>query len=271
LPSITQIAASCLIPTSLGFIRYEYGVSYGYGTSVALVAGLVLRSAEFGSISYWHALALLFYGVRLNGFLLYREICIPKFQKFRDQIEERRGSKGRPLAKIPFVVGCATLYACLSAPLLITSQVSSHIPQLHPWIGLCIGMSWLGFIVAAWGDLQKSIVKARNGPDTLVTGGIYKVLRHPNYTGEAIGWSCSFLSCVLAAASSLASSWKIAGNLTLATLGWIGILLVLAQAATGLEKIQEEKYGGTREYEEWIRGSWSGLTFPKKEQPSNND
>lgn len=47
--------------------------------------------------------------------------------------------------------------------------------------------------------------------------------------------------------------------LALAIVGWLGILGVLAGEATGgLERKQEEKYGGTPEYEAWIRKSWSG-------------
>ena len=41
--------------------------------------------------------------------------------------------------------------------------------------------------------------------------------------------------------------------------GWVGIFFVLAgEAAAGLEKKQREKYGGTPEYEAWIKTSWAG-------------
>ena len=38
----------------------------------------------------------------------------------------------------------------------------------------------------------------------------------------------------------------------------MGILGVLVGATTGLEKKQKEKYGGTLEYEAWIKTSWLG-------------
>ena len=36
------------------------------------------------------------------------------------------------------------------------------------------------------------------------------------------------------------------------------------EAAVGLEKKQKEKYGGTPEYENWVKGSWSGPVFDPK-------
>jgi hypothetical protein len=38
-----------------------------------------------------HAAVVLAYGARLNVFLLYRELAIPRFRKFRETIEVRLG------------------------------------------------------------------------------------------------------------------------------------------------------------------------------------
>jgi steroid 5-alpha reductase family enzyme len=264
LPSLQTIAIACLAPTSLGFIRYEYGVSYGYGISVALVAYLILKQLSSGTVAYWHALALLFYGVRLNLFLLYRETCIPRFRAFRERIEVRRGGKNR-LLRLPFVVGCAALYACLASPLLITSQVTT----VSPFFKACVVTSWVGFVIAALGDLQKSFVKAMLGPDVLVKGGIFTRLRHPNYTGEILAWTASFMASVVVAVAD----WKqcYAVPLVASAIGWIGIVGVLAMGATGLEQKQKEKYVYTPGYDSWVKKSWAGPTLPKNQSNENQD
>ena len=123
LAPVAKVALSCLVPTSLGFFKSEYGVSYGYGTSVALVAALVLQQLTPGTVPYYHALALLFYGTRLDLFLLYREVFIPKFRKFRDKIEEK--APDNRLSRTPFILSCALLYACLGAPLFVTSTCTT--------------------------------------------------------------------------------------------------------------------------------------------------
>lgn len=257
LPSLQTIAISCLAPTSLGFIRYEYGVSYGYGTSVAVIAYLILQQLSSGTVAYWHALALLFYGVRLNLFLLFREICIPRFGRLRDQIDARRGGKSR-LSRIPFVVGCAALYAALAAPLLLTSQ---SVANPSPYLKVCVVTSWVGFALGALGDLQKSFVKGMLGENVLVKGGLFARLRHPNYTGEVLGWTASFAASVVVAVADWKQSFAV--PLAASAFGWLGIVGVLAMAATGLERKQKEKYEFTPGYESWIKNSWAGPTLPK--------
>jgi steroid 5-alpha reductase family enzyme len=260
-PTIQTIALSCLLPTSLGFYKAEYGVSYAYGTSVAVVAYAVLRAvggwnALASSVAAWHALALVFYGVRLDLFLLLRELFVPHFRKVRDRIEERTKSKGNRLSRTPFLLSCALLYACLAGPLLVTARKDSVSKIL-------VACTWAGFLLAAIGDLQKTVQKARRGEDALITGGIFKVLRHPNYTGEVLGWTASCLVTVVAAMTSCSRAQYVPA-LIASVLGWAGIIAVLARATNGLERRQKEKYGDQDEYKKWIEGSWAGITLQKK-------
>ena len=45
-----------------------------------------------------------------------------------------------------------------------------------------VALTFVNFGVAGFSDLYKSFVKARQGPDTLVTTGPFRWFRHPNYT-----------------------------------------------------------------------------------------
>ena len=138
-------------------------------------------------------------------------------------------------------------------------------------------MTLVGFLLGAFGDLNKTIGKAIQGEDALVTGGIFRFFRHPNYTGEVIGWVSSCLAGFLAVSLRAVSSgskggglalWKsMAPYLLLSLMGATGISFVLATATTGLEFRQKEKYGDTDEYKDWIKKSWVGFKMtPKKEK-----
>ena len=123
------------------------------------------------------------------------------------------------------------------------------------------------------GRTVRTAYRGTPGKDHLVTGGLYKWLRHPNYTGEVFGWSASFAAALIAGAAAAAGG-VLATTTTLLTnpwigasaLGWLGIMFVLAgEASVGLEKKQKAKYGGQPEYEAWLKGSWAGPVFdPKK-------
>ena len=89
LPSTAALAAASTIPTLLGFWKSEYGVSYAYGFAMAAAGAIHLANPS--PLAVAHAAVVLAYGARLNLFLLYRELAIPRFRKFRETIEVRLG------------------------------------------------------------------------------------------------------------------------------------------------------------------------------------
>ena len=114
--SIPMFAASIAVPSSLGrscytlqwsyhvkmskillvsfdhkgFIKREYGVSYGYGGAIAASGLLALQSVPPSStLAIFHAILHITYGIRLCLFLLYRELSIPSFREMRNKIEQK--------------------------------------------------------------------------------------------------------------------------------------------------------------------------------------
>eukprot|EP00562_Extubocellulus_spinifer_P003658 CAMPEP_0178536536 /NCGR_PEP_ID=MMETSP0696-20121128/36131_1 /TAXON_ID=265572 /ORGANISM="Extubocellulus spinifer, Strain CCMP396" /LENGTH=416 /DNA_ID=CAMNT_0020168749 /DNA_START=43 /DNA_END=1293 /DNA_ORIENTATION=- len=287
-PSLKAVALACLLPTLLGYYKSEYGVSYAYGTAVASVAFMVLRSLPASTvlpvpsaIAACHSAAVLFYGVRLNLFLLYRELFVPRFAAMRERIEERAKKRGSRLSRTPFILSCAVLYFCMTAPLLVTRKIYGSAPLLingeyWPHIALLVlsCTAWFGFLLGALGDAAKSISKARNGDDHLVTGGVFSLFRHPNYTGECIGWTANCAAAFVAVLSA-GSGWqhwkKYLPYLGASVFGALGISTVLSAATANLEKRQEEQYGDTQAYKDWIKGSWGGICFSKNSSSKNSD
>ena len=246
LPSVPALAVAALLPTCLGFWKTGYAVSYGYGGAIALSALLTLGAdGGLSALASTHALAMVFYGVRLCLFLLYRELILP--EKYNQMLSRDATLKER-LKRAPVIVGCSLLYFCMAAPLRVTALAAAA-PQSAT---TAVKLAFAGFGLAAVGDAYKSIVKKRKGADYLVTGGPFAVLRHPNYTGELFGWTASTAAALLAGGAS--APWLVA-----VALGWVGILFVLAGEATaGLEKKQKEKYGGDARYEAWVKRTWAG-------------
>lgn len=201
----------------------------------------------------------------------------------RERIEDRQTAKedgagtiGRLVNRIPFILSCSLLYMGLVAPplasgmlleMMSTNQggvvaVASNSVALGAYKAL-VGLTWAGFIMGAIGDLTKTIVKGWKGPDHLVTGGVYALFRHPNYTGEVIGWTSNFLASIAAIIlSGYGIKMSLIVPMLLGCFGLLGIVFVLTAATTNLEKRQKEKYGGTDAYENW--NAWAGFQLPTK-------
>lgn len=255
LPSFPAMAAACIVPTCLGFWKNGYAVSLGYGGAMAAGAYLTLPGTT--GLAAAHAAAFIFYGIRLNLFLLYRELALP--ESVHQMVNRPAGFVAR-LKRAPVILGCAFLYFCMLAPLRVTASTGA---AMSGPAATAVWLMWVAFGIAALGDTVKSAVKAMgDGSDTLVTAFPFNFFRHPNYTGEFIGWTASFVAALFSAVTSGALKSSL-GWLGASALGTIGIQFVLAGAAAGLEKKQKMKYGERPEYQAWVAKSWAGPVMGK--------
>jgi steroid 5-alpha reductase family enzyme len=271
--TIPQEVLTSVLPASLGFYRSEFGVSYAYGLATALSGLSILRRfSGANTILPMHAMALIFYGTRLNFFLAVRTFLSARMRGFVDKVEDRAKARGNRLSRAPFLLSCGLLYYGLAAPLLFTSKLTNDVLSpswVLPLMKALVGIEWFGFGLAALGDFTKTYVKQTKGEDILVSSGIFSLLRHPNYTGEMIGWTANSLVGIVAftllakASTTRAMLLPLAGTMAAQTLGWVGIIFVLLQATAGLEKRQKEQYGDKPEYASWISSTWSGWVLPK--------
>lgn len=282
-----------LTRTSLSF--HLAGVKASLQTTVRNLGTLLPAS-----LPAFHATSVLFYGLRLDAFLLYRELFLPRFRAMRERIERRAQRQGGRFSRTPFLISCAFLYLCMACPLLVTARTcggvgmgtewgsmwkamrpsDGPVPILEQSVRLSVILALAGFLLGALGDLNKTIGKALGGEDALVTWGVFRFLRHPNYTGEAIGWTASCLAGFLAVAREAArvgwagggrELWKgMAPYLAMSAMGAVGISFVLATATTGLEYRQKEKYGDTDQYKKWVKRSWVGFKMDPAQKDSGS-
>ena len=239
------IFAVCAILCAVGFYKFVYFLSIGYGFAVAgggvaiLVIAIVNGWTE-GVL--WLALLqtalFIAYGARLSGFLLVREI---KNAAYRKTLKEATGDD----KKIPVFV-LATIW--LVVAVLYTAQVS---PMLYrymngakdvivPVIGAVISI--LGLVLESVADQQKSAQKKLN-PDMVATKGLYKIVRCPNYLGEIIFWTGVFVGGI--------SAYATVGQWIMAIVAYICIVYIMFNGAQRLEKRQMARYGENAEYNEY--------------------
>mmetsp|Transcript_27294 Transcript_27294/g.31156 ORF Transcript_27294/g.31156 Transcript_27294/m.31156 type:complete len:346 (+) Transcript_27294:246-1283(+) len=260
LPSIGQFAAASFFSGCLGLWRTGYAVSYGYGGAMLASGLLQLSALRIGAPSQTtlqlHAAIYILYGIRLCGFLLNREIRLPVEIH---QMKRRDASFLERLKRLPIVTGCSALFFCMAAaPMRALALVQ---PECNALTISTLAIGFTGFLLAAVGDWYKSKIKARDGPQKLVTSGPFRYFRHPNYTGEIIGWTC--LCLLLPLMSAGGNIRRVIPWLIPSIIGWAGMVfaVLMGEATVDLEKKQKEKYGGTPEYKEWIKSSWSGPMF----------
>ena len=235
----------CAVLCAVGFYKFVYFLSIGYGFAVAGggIAVLVMALITPTDAPLWilaiQAALFLAYGIRLSGFLLVRELKNITFKKTdvaKDTLA-KNGEKKMPvfvLATIWIIV--AALYVTQVSPMLFRYDNGST-DTLVPIIGFAISIG--GLILETIADNQKSAQK-KERPDMVATKGLYKMCRCPNYLGEIIFWTGVFVSGI--------TTYRTPGQWIMAVVAYICIVYIMFNGAQRLEKRQVARYGSNEEY-----------------------
>ena len=238
------LAIVCAVLCAVGFYKFVYFLSIGYGFAVAgggiavFIMALVVRTEAPLWVLLVQATLFLAYGIRLSGFLLVREI---KNAAYRKTLKEATGNE----KKMPFFV-LFTIWVCVA--ILYTAQVSPMLFRVTnnttgiilPVIGFAVSV--FGLILESIADNQKSAQKKEN-PDMVATKGLYKMCRCPNYLGEIIFWTGVFVSGM--------NTYSTVGQWITAIIAYICIVFIMFNGAQRLEKRQMARYGGNKEYNDY--------------------
>ena len=235
--AIWIILAVCAVLSAVGFYKFVYFLSVGYGFAVsgAGVAVLVLYGSSM-SVWGWVLCALLIvYGIRLGGFLLWREI---KSASYRKTLDEATGG-GKP---IPLFVK-AVIWVCV-AVMYVTQVSPVFYRAANGDAGGAAGVAGavvmaLGLIIGSTADKQKSAPKKEN-PHRFCDKGLYKLVRCPNYLGEVLFWTG-----VLISGAGALRGWV---QWLVAVIGYVLIVYVMFSGAKRLEVRQNKNYGDDPEY-----------------------
>jgi steroid 5-alpha reductase family enzyme len=242
------LLAVCAVMCCVGFYKFVYFLSIGYGFAVAGggIAVLIMYLIDPTATPWWivviQTALFIAYGVRLSGFLLVRELKNASFKKTdvaKDTLVKNNEKK------MPVFV-LATIWICVA--ILYTAQVSPMLFRytnekadvVIPIIGFIISV--FGLVLESIADNQKSAQKKLR-PDMVAMSGLYKIVRCPNYLGEIIFWTGIFVSGITA--------YQTFGQWIIAVLAYVCIVYIMFNGAQRLEKRQMARYGENEEYNEY--------------------
>lgn len=238
----------CAVLCAVGFYKFVYFLSIGYGFAVAGggIAILIMSIVNPTATPIWlvaiQALLFLAYGIRLSGFLLVRELKNASFKKTdvaKDTLAKNNEKKMPVFVLATIWVFVSILYTAQVSPMLFRYNNASE-DILVPIIGVVISI--LGLVLEAAADNQKSAQKKEN-PNMVATKGLYKIVRCPNYLGEIIFWTGIFISGI--------TTYATVGQWITAIVAYICIVYIMFNGAQRLEKRQMARYGEDKEYNDY--------------------
>lgn len=232
-----------LVLCLVGFYKYVYFLSIGYGFSVAgigvALAVMCLMGIFEASLAHYILFALfVVYGMRLSGFLLVREL---KNVAYRKTLKEVTGDeKGMPVfVKVTIWLCVGVLYVAQTAPVFFRMYNGGAV-SAFAWAGIVIAAG--GILLEAAADQQKSAQK-KERPDMVATKGLYTFVRCPNYFGEILFWTGILVSSL--------DSLCTVGQWITSIAAYICIVFIMFNGAYRLEKRQMKRYGDNPEYNEY--------------------
>lgn len=227
---------------SVGFYKFIYFISIGYGFAIAGegITLIILFADQMNGMCLISCVLLIIYGIRLGGFLFVRE---RKSASYRNRImKDPREKKSRSILLNGIVwITVSILYVMMVSPLFYQLENGKG-ENAFLWIGVMIMA--LGILVEAVADRQKSKAKEKR-PNNFCDKGLYKIVRCPNYLGEVVFWTGVFVSGL--------GSMKGIFQWLFAILGYLSILYIMLSGARRLELRQNQQYGEENSYKEYIR------------------
>ncbi len=240
--------AAAMLISAIGFYKYVYFISLGYGFSIAGLGALMLfLFRENLSIGTVIACALfIVYGIRLGGYLLVREL---KSAAYRGAMKKeiKDGSTMKFGVKCAIWITCGALYVTQVLPVFYRLHNTVEVKNFLDIDGFTIAGTAImafGLIFESIADIQKNNSKKKN-PNRFCDTGLYRIVRCPNYLGEMIFWTG-----VLVSGANILTG---VGQWVLALIGYIGIIFVMFSGARRLELRQNRNYGDDPEYQAYVK------------------
>lgn len=231
-----------LLVSSIGFKKYVWFISLGYGLSIAAegVAMLVIYRESLTLATILLCSLFIVYGLRLSGYLAIREFKSSSYKKHMTS-EIKDGDTVPFGVKVAIWTTCAVLYLTQVLPVLYRFSVGAE-DSIMSYVG--VGVMALGLILETAADIQKNKAKKIN-PKRFVDTGLYRIVRCPNYLGEMIFWTGVLLSGI----GAFSNVWQ----WVLVVIGYAGIIYVMFSGARRLEIRQNKNYGNDPEYQAYVK------------------
>jgi len=216
-----------------------------WGLGYLLIAVYFIATRPLSETAWWVYVATALWALRLAGHIFLR--TIRKKEDFR--YRQWRHDWGRSF----YVRSWLQVYMLQAAILLVVAAplfVAGWAPQGETgfWTGFGAGAFLAGFLLETVADHQLAhFLKTRKNSEAILQTGVWKNIRHPNYTGEILVWWGMFFMVV-----ALPYGWA-------AVISPVVITLLLARVS-GVPML-EKRYEGNAEYEAYKKSA--GALWPK--------
>lgn len=220
-----------------------------WGLGYLLVAGYFMATRPLSETAWWVYGATALWALRLAGHISLR--TLRKKEDFR--YLQWRNEWGRSFYRrswLQVYMLQAAILLVVAAPLVIAGWSPVSDTGFWPgfWRGFGAGVWLAGFLLETIADHQLArFLKTRKNPEDILQTGVWKKIRHPNYTGEILVWWGLFFMV-------LASPYGWAAVISPLTITY---LLARVSGVPMLEK----RYQGNAAYEEYKRRA--GALWPK--------
>ncbi|RMF97420.1 MAG: DUF1295 domain-containing protein [Gammaproteobacteria bacterium] len=243
--AMLAVAGACSL---LVFQRFVHVFNYSYALASLLNGLLIAIWLQTPAAWLLGGLATA-YGLRLALFTWHRQAS-PSYAPRVAKVGEADRQLPLP-ARLSLWLMCSLLYGFhLQSLAMAGSQVAfaGARPLWSPAVVAGAGLMLAGLLIEAIADWQKQRVKA-DDPQRLVTAGLYRRWRHPNYAGEIL-YQFGLISAGLAGAMSIDDALT-------AVIAPAYIVLLMLSEAWRLDRVQSLRHGASEAYRRWRRQSAS--------------
>ncbi len=214
-------------------------VDSAWGLGFMLVAWTSLVIVQnFSTVAVVSACLTSLWGIRL-----FVHIANRNWRKHEDDhryqvlLDKWGGAANRKMFTNVFLLQGA-LILLVSLPMVAIAHSDSLQPNLITWIGWAIWLSGILFETIADSQLAHFIKSRPKGAHTVMTGGLWRYSRHPNYFGEIVTWWGAAL-----VAASVGQWWGVLGAIT---------ITILITKVSGLPPL-EKHYAQNAEYQKYAK------------------
>lgn len=240
---VLLLTASTLMTFAFGFsrlVRRTDIIDMMWGIAIAVVAIASLLANPYGvslgmNVQTVATTLVVIWGIRLSYHIARRLLHTSEDPRYKELRKKWRGNEAVNTYLRVFIVQAVLAVVVASGVICINTAEGTGLGVMA-WIG--VGVWVIGFLFEAVGDWQlKQFLREAKTKNALMTKGLWRYTRHPNYFGEATMW------------------WGIAMVAFTLPAGWMGLLspviityLLLYISGVPLAEKRAERKAGWKTY-----------------------
>ncbi|MBU0903772.1 MAG: DUF1295 domain-containing protein [Firmicutes bacterium] len=169
-----------------------WGITFIITTTVVLV-----YTGLYNVVSLTIAALVIIWGLRLSIYLFSRNAGKPEDYRYQD-MRKKWGNKVKQTAFVRVFMLQGTVSLLFSLGIFLGISQSDTILAMWPvYLGVIVWV--VGFLFESIGDAQlRAFIQKPENKGKVITTGLWKYTRHPNYFGEATQWfGISIIACAV--------------------------------------------------------------------------